>query len=86
MKKPKTRRTIKTIVKMLKYFSISILKGGPNLYISAATRKNRADLLTAEAKTNIGKLILNAPADRVKTLYGKGVKPAAATAQALYLS
>ena len=86
MKKPKTRRIIKTIVKMLKYFSISILKGGPNLYISTATRKNRADLLTAEAKTNIGKLILNAPADRVKTLYGKGVNPATATAQALYLS
>ena len=86
MKKPKTRRIIKTIVKMLKYFSIRILKGGPNLYISAATRKNRADLLAADAKTNVGKLISNAPADRVNTLYGKGVKPAAATAQALYLS
>ena len=86
MKKPKTRRIIKTIVKMLKYFSISILKGGPNLYISAATRKNRADLLAADAKINVGKLISNAPADRVNTLYGKGVKPAAATAQALYLS
>ena len=86
MKKPKTRRTIKTIVKMLKYFSISILKGGPNLYIRAATRKNRADLLAVDAKTNVGKLISNAPADRVNTLYGRGVKPAAATAQALYLS
>ena len=53
---------------MLKYFSIRILKGGPNLYISAATRKKRADLLNADAKTNVGKLILNAPADRVKTL------------------
>ena len=71
---------------MLKYFSIRILKGGPNLYISAATIKKRADLLNADAKTNVGKLILNAPADRVKTLYGKGVKPAVATAQALYLS
>ena len=47
---------------------MNALKGGPNLYNSAATRKNRADLLTAEANTNIGKLILNAPADRVKTL------------------
>jgi len=55
MKKPKTRRIIKTIVKMLKYFSIRILKGGPNLYISAATRKNRADLLAADAKINVGK-------------------------------
>lgn len=86
MNKPKTRRIIKTIVKMLKYFSISILKGGPNLYISAATRKNRADLLAADAKTNVRKLISNAPADRVNTLYGRGVKPAVATAQALYLS
>ena len=68
MKKPKTRRTIKTIVKMLKYFSISILKGGPNLYISAATRKNRAALLAADAKTNVRKLISNAPAARVNTL------------------
>ena len=47
---------------------MSALKDGPNLYNSAATRKNRADLLTAEAKINIGKLILNAPADKVKTL------------------
>ena len=46
----------------------------------------RADRLAAEARTKIGKLILNAPADRVKTLYGSGVKPAAATAQALYFS
>ena len=68
MKKPKTRRTMKIIVKRLKYFSISALNGGPNLYNSAATRKNRAALLAAEARTNIGKLILNAPADRVKTL------------------
>jgi len=86
MKKPKTRRIIKTIVKVLKYFSISILKEGPNLYISAATRKNLAALLAADAKINVRKLISNAPADRVNTLYGKGEKPAAATAQALYLS
>ena len=68
MKKPKTRRIIKIMVKRLKYFSISALNGGPNLYNSAATRKNRAALLAAEARMKIGKLILNAPADRVKTL------------------
>ena len=67
-KKPKTRRIIKITVKRLKYFSISALNGGPNLCNSAATRKNLADLLAAEAKTNIGKLILKAPADKVKTL------------------
>ena len=47
---------------------MSALKGGPNLYNIAATRKKRADLLTAEARVNIGRLILKAPADRVKTL------------------
>ena len=74
------------MVKRLKYFSMSTLKGGPNLYNNAATRKNRADLLTTEAKTNVEKLILNVPADKVKTLYGRGVKPAASTAQTSYLS
>ena len=47
---------------------MSALKGGPNLYNNAATRKKRADLLAADARTNIGKLILKAPADNVKTL------------------
>ena len=56
------------MVKRLKYFSMRTLKGGPNLYNNAATRKKRADLLTAEAKTNVEKLILNAPAESVKTL------------------
>ena len=62
------RRKIKITENRLKYFSMMVLKGGPNLYNNAATRKKRADLLTAEAKINIGKLILNAPADNVKTL------------------
>ena len=65
---PKTSRKTKIMVKRLKYFSMRTLKGGPNLYNNAATRKKRAALLTAEAKTNVEKLILNAPADSVKTL------------------
>ncbi len=41
---------------------------GPNLYNKMAIIKNRKDRLTAEAKTKIGKLILNAPAANVNTL------------------
>ena len=40
----------------------------PYFQIKKATRKNRADLLTAEANKNKGKEILIAPADIVNTL------------------
>ena len=69
------------MLKRLKYFSIHILMGGPNLQMINPTRKNLADRLIADARTKVGKSILNAPAAKVKILYGKGVKPAAATAQ-----
>jgi len=44
--------------------------------------KNLADLEIKDASVNTIKLILNAPAVIVNTLYGMGVNPAIAIAQA----
>ena len=60
--------------------------GFPNFFINKATKKNLADLLIVEAIINIGKLILNAPADMVIILKGIGVKPAVNTIKKLYKS
>lgn len=43
--------------------------------------KNLPDRLIADAIKNVHKLILQAPAAMVKTLYGIGVNPAMATAE-----
>ena len=51
----------------------------PNFQIKNETRRNRADLLIAEAITNIVIGILNAPEEIVNTLKGIGVKPAVNT-------
>ena len=48
----------------------------PYFQINHAIKKKRAPLLTNEAMANMPKLISNAPALMVKTLYGIGVKPA----------
>ena len=60
--------------------------GLPNFLINNATKKNLADLLIVEAIINIGKLILNAPADMVIILNGIGVNPAVNTIKKLYKS
>ena len=60
--------------------------GLPNFLINKATKKNLADLLIVEAIINIGKLILNAPADMVIILNGIGVNPAVNTIKKLYKS
>ena len=59
---PPTRRMVKIMVNKLKYLSINSVIGSPNFHINSDTRKNLAVLLTEDAKRNIGKLILNAPA------------------------
>ena len=41
---------------------MNVVIGSPNFHINSDTRKNLAVLLTEDAKRNIGKLILNAPA------------------------
>ena len=61
---------------ILKYLSMKSLIGLPNFQINPATRKNLADRLIAEAITNRGRLILKAPAEIVKILYGINVNPA----------
>ena len=57
-----------TTVNILKYRSMNDRMPEPYTKISHPTRKKRADLLTNDAKTNTGKLILKAPADMVNTL------------------
>ena len=59
---PPTRRMVKIMVNKLKYLSINSVIGSPNFHINNDTRPNLADLLIEDAKRNIGKLILNAPA------------------------
>ena len=58
----------KTMLKILKYFSINALTGGPNLQIRKPTRKKRAERLIKEANTKVAKFILNVPAASVKIL------------------
>ena len=77
---------VNTIDKTLKYLSIKAVIGLPYFLIKNATKKNLADLLIVEAITNIGKLILNAPAEMVIILNGIGVKPAVNTIKKLYRS
>ena len=60
--------------------------GLPYFLINIATKKNLAERLIVEAKINIGKLILNAPAEMVIILNGIGVKPAVKTIKKLYKS
>ena len=70
----------------LKYLSIKDLIGSPYFLIKPATKKKRALLLTALAKMNSIKLILNAPALIVNNLNGIGVNPAVNTIIKLYSS
>ena len=60
--------------------------GFPNFHISAATRKNLADLLIVEAIKNKKKLMSKAPAVIVKILKGIGVKPAVNMIQKFHCS
>ena len=68
MTNPATSRMTKTVAKMLKYLSIKVRMLGPKMYINPPTKKNRADREIMDAMTNTKKLILNAPAEIVKTL------------------
>ena len=63
-------------VRRLKYLLIKSSTFSPYLTIKNDKRKNRADLLMAQASTNSGIGILNAPEEIVNTLNGIGVKPA----------
>ena len=73
---PAARAIAKTTASTLKYWSMNRFTLGPNFQIRPVTSKNRAVLLTADANTNNGKLIANAPALTVNNLYGTGVNPA----------
>ena len=75
IKKLLTKIIEKSIARILKYRSIKYFIGSPNFHINALSNIKRADLLIMEAIKNKLKLILNAPADMVKTLNGTGVKP-----------
>ena len=75
IKKLLTKITEKSIARILKYRSIKYFIGSPNFQINALSKIKRADLLIMDEIKNKLKLILNAPADIVKTLNGTGVKP-----------
>ena len=81
----KTKLPISKIINMiankLKYLSIKSRIGSPNFHIKALKRKNLADRLNVDARTNEIKFISKAPAEIVITLNGIGVKPAVKTTQ-----
>lgn len=83
---PPNKISTKVKAKILKYLSIKSLMGSPNLFIKYETNKNRALLLTVEAKIKRGRLILKAPALIVNNLKGIGVKPAVKIIMKLYSS
>mgnify|MGYP004413071001 FL=1 len=74
------------IANKLKYLSMNSFIGFPNFHISAATRKNLADLLIVEAIKNKKKLMSKAPAVIVKILKGIGVNPAVNMIQKFHCS
>ena len=81
MTKPPIKKNVKSIARRLKYFSIKYLILSPNIFIKDASKKNLALRLITEAKTNIPKLMLNVPEERVINLNGIGVNPAVKTIQ-----
>ena len=68
--KPPINKTVNTIARKLKYFSIKSFIGSPYTFINDATIKNRALRLIIDAIINIKKLMLNVPADIVINLNG----------------
>ena len=65
---PPINNIVNTMVKILKYLSMNNLMGLPNFQINPATRKNRADLLMADAIRKLNKLMSKAPAVIVNIL------------------
>tara|TARA_B100000427_G_scaffold216843_1_gene181060 strand:+ start:147 stop:452 length:306 start_codon:yes stop_codon:yes gene_type:complete len=85
-KKPPNKSNVNKIANKLKYLSMNSFMGFPNFHISAATRKNLADLLIVEAIKNKRKLMSKAPAVIVKILKGIGVNPAVNMIQKFHCS
>ena len=65
MMKPAISKIKNTKASRSKYLSMIFFTFSPNRRKSAATRKNRADLLMLEASKKSEKLILKAPAEMV---------------------